>query len=52
MNRVAFRKAFRTIGSVVTPVIHVLDAEQTYANIAIAVRAGAAGILLINHDAE
>ena len=52
MNRVAFRKAFRTIGSVVTPVIHVLDAEQTYANIAIAVRAGAAGIFLINHDFE
>lgn len=52
MKRNAFRKAFRTIGPVVIPVIHVLDAKQTNANIAVSVRAGAAGIFLINHDFE
>lgn len=33
-----------------TPVIHVLDVEQTTNNIDIAIDAGVAGIFLINHD--
>jgi predicted TIM-barrel enzyme len=35
---------------VVAPVIHVLDRAQAMRNIAVAVRAGAAGVFLINHD--
>lgn len=52
MDRASFHKAFRSPGPVVLPVIHVLDAEQAGANVEIAIRAGAAGVFLINHDFE
>ena len=52
MNRHEFHKLFRSPGPVVTPVIHVLDFAQAARNIAVAVRAGAAGVFLINHDFE
>jgi predicted TIM-barrel enzyme len=50
MNRHEFHKLFKATGPVVTPVIHVLDREQAQRNIAIAAKAGAAGVFLINHD--
>ena len=50
MDRQRFHKLFKSPGPVVTPVIHVLDREQAMRNIAVAVRAGAAGVFLINHD--
>lgn len=50
MHRQDFHKLFKSPGPVVLPVIHVLDAEQTERNIRIAMRAGAPGVLLINHD--
>lgn len=50
MDRTIFHKAFKSPGPVVTPVIHVLDLEQATRNIAVAARAGAAGVFLINHD--
>ena len=52
MDRHAFHKLFRSPGPVVTPVIHVLDFAQAARNVAVAVRAGAAGVFLINHDFE
>lgn len=52
MNRAAFHKLFRVPGPVVAPVIHTLDAEQAARNVGAAVRAGAAGVFLINHDFE
>ena len=52
MDRHAFHKLFKTPGPVVTPVIHVLDFEQAARNVAVAVKAGAAGVFLINHDFE
>jgi len=50
MNRTEFRQLFGCTGPVVTPVIHVLDVEQTARNIDIAMAGGVAGIFLINHD--
>ncbi|MFK7997394.1 MAG: BtpA/SgcQ family protein [Granulosicoccus sp.] len=50
MNRNEFHLRFNCLGPVVTPVIHVLDVEQTAKNIDIALDAGVAGIFLINHD--
>jgi len=50
MDRQGFHKLFKSPGPVVTPVIHVLDRTQAMHNIAVAVRAGAAGVFLINHD--
>lgn len=50
MDRSAFHRMFKSPGPVVTPVIHVQDARQTLANISHAVRLGAPGIFLINHD--
>lgn len=50
MDRSAFRRLFKSPGPVVTPVIHVQDLGQTLTNIGHAVRLGAPGIWLINHD--
>ena len=50
MNRNEFRQLFRCTGPAVTPVIHVLDAQQTAKNIDIAIDAGVPGVFLINHD--
>jgi len=50
MNRAEFHRLFDRSGPVVTPVIHVLDAQQTAHNINIAIDAGAPGVFLINHD--
>lgn len=50
MDRIDFHKLFKSPGPVVLPVIHVLDMEQTGRNLRIAMRAGAPGVLLINHD--
>jgi len=52
MSRQAFHKLFKAPGPVVTPVIHVLNRAQAERNVAFAVRAGAAGVFLINHDFE
>lgn len=52
MNRDAFHKLFKSPGPAVTPVIHVLDFGQAARNVAVAVKAGAAGVFLINHDFE
>ncbi len=50
MNRSEFRKAFRTTGPAVLPVIHVVDAVQVAANVGLATDHGAQGVFLINHD--
>jgi uncharacterized protein len=50
MDRSAFHRQFKSPGPVVTPVIHVTDLAQTLTNIGHAVRLGAPGIFLINHD--
>ena len=50
MDRHAFHRLFKSPGPVVTPVIHVQDAAQALRNVAVAVRLGAPGIFLINHD--
>lgn len=50
MDRSAFHRLFKSPGPVVTPVIHVQDLAQTLTNIGQAVRLGAPGIWLINHD--
>ncbi|MEM7213041.1 MAG: adenine phosphoribosyltransferase [Pseudomonadota bacterium] len=50
MTRGEFHKLFKSIGPVVLPVIHVLDAEQTARNIRVLIREGASGCFLINHD--
>lgn len=50
MDRSAFHRLFKMPGPVVTPVIHVQDLAQTLTNVAHAVRLGAPGIFLINHD--
>lgn len=50
MNRLDFRKLFKTPGTVVLPVIHVIDVEQTERNVRTAAHEGAPGVLLINHD--
>ena len=50
MDRPSFHRLFESPGPVVVPVIHVLDRAQAEHNIATAVKAGAAGVFLINHD--
>ena len=45
-----FLKQFKCIGPVILPVIHVWDNTQTMRNVRLAVREGAQGIFLINHD--
>ena len=50
MDRNAFRKAFRSLGPAVLPVIHVQDQDQAIANVERAMSAGAQGVFLINHD--
>jgi uncharacterized protein len=50
MDRSAFHRLFKSPGPVVTPVIHVQDRAQILRNAAHAVRQGAPGIFLINHD--
>ena len=50
MNRIHFRRLFKTAGPAVLPVIHVRDAAQAGRNAAIAIEAGAQGVFLINHD--
>lgn len=52
MTRTEFHKLFKSPGPVVTPVIHVLDTVQTMRAVEISVRAGVAGVFLINHDFE
>lgn len=43
---------FKTAGPAVLPVIHVLDYDQTERNVRVAMREGAHGVFLINHDFE
>ena len=50
MNRMRFRRLFKTAGPAVLPVIHARDAAQAGRNAAIAIEAGAQGVFLINHD--
>ncbi len=50
MNRMQFRRLFKTAGPAVLPVIHVRDARQACRNAAVAIEAGAQGVFLINHD--
>ena len=50
MDRIAFRKMFKSLGPAVLPVIHVLDEEQAFRNVRVAMEEGAAGVFLINHD--
>ncbi len=50
MNRKSFRAVFDATSTVVLPVIHVLDHDQTSRNIDFAVEHGVQGIFLINHD--
>ena len=49
-ERWAFRKAFRSVGPAVTPVIHVADERQALGNVRVAISTGVAGVFLINHD--
>ncbi len=50
MKRDQFHAHFRSSGTVVLPVIHVLDTEQTLTNIRTLFTEGAHGCFLINHD--
>ena len=50
MDRFSFHKTFKTVGPVVLPVVHVLNETQAGNNIDIAIREGAQGVFLINHD--
>ena len=50
MNRIHFRRLFKSAGPAVLPVIHVRDAGQACRNAAIAIEAGSQGVFLINHD--
>ena len=50
MNQIEFHKFFKSPGPVILPVVHVLDEKQATRNVALAIRAGAPGVLLINHD--
>ena len=50
MNRIQFRRLFKSVGPAVLPVVHVRDAGQACRNAAIAIEAGAQGVFLINHD--
>ena len=50
MNRMRFRRLFKTAGPAVLPVIHVRNTVQACRNAALAIEAGAQGVFLINHD--
>ena len=50
MDKAQFRASFDARGPVVLPVIHVLDAKRTLANIDVLTGEGAPGCFLINHD--
>ena len=50
MNRAEFHKLFKSVGPVVTPVIHALDEAQVHRNVEVSIEAGAAGVFIINHD--
>ena len=50
MNRFDFRKQFRAVGPAVLVVIHARDRAQVIRNARTAVREGAHGVFLINHD--
>ncbi|MFY0611714.1 MAG: hypothetical protein JXQ99_09345 [Hyphomicrobiaceae bacterium] len=50
MTRDSIRKLFKTAGPAILPVIHALDAPQVDRNVRAAMRAGAHGVFLINHD--
>lgn len=50
MNRIELKKYFKSTGPVILPVIHVLDNEQAEQNVRVAIREGAQGVFLINHD--
>lgn len=50
MNRTVFRNIFGASGTVVTPVIHVVDTGQVERNVEMAMGEGAHGVFLINHD--
>ena len=50
MNRFEFRKRFKAVGPAVLPVIHARDRGQVARNVQVAVREGAPGVFLINHD--
>ena len=50
MHSHVFHKEFKVVGPAVLPVIHAQDDDQIDRNIVVAVRAGAQGVLLINHD--
>ena len=50
MNRYRFRAAFNSRGPIVLPVVHVLNAERTLANVDVLIGEGAPGCFLINHD--
>ncbi len=50
MNQTEFRKLFKTAGPAILPVIHTLDTPQAARNIRTAMREGAHGVFLINHD--
>ena len=52
MNRNEFYLKFGNEKQIVLPVIHVLNHEQTYNNIIIAIACGCPGVFLINHDFE
>ena len=50
MNGIEFRKRFRTAGPAVLAVIHAQNRGQVVRNAQVAVREGAHGVFLINHD--
>ena len=50
MENFRLKRIFKCSGTVILPVIHVLDFEQTHRNVEIAVHEGASGVFLINHD--
>ncbi|MEO0791591.1 MAG: BtpA/SgcQ family protein [Pseudomonadota bacterium] len=50
MKRNTFRKVFKTSGPAVLPVIHTRDLDEALRNCHVAMRCGAQGVFLINHD--
>jgi len=52
VNRHNFHKLFKTAGPAILPVIHALSYQQTAYNVGVAMRVGAQGVFLINHDFE
>lgn len=50
MDRNDFHRLFKCVGPAVLPVIHVQDSAQAIGNVRIALREGAQGVFLINHD--